>query len=495
MKRIVPLLAFLTAFPALSTDMYLAALPMLVKQWNEPLVVVNLTLVAFFASFCVFIAIYGPLSDRFGRRPLLLIGITIYTGACIGCALSPSVHVLIAARILQGAGAASAQTLALAIVRDKFDSFERGRILAHMVGIMALAPMLAPICGSWMLKWCNWPWLFVAQACLGAAALAGVFFMEESLKNPIQVSAVQIFSRYKVVFKNGRFMKLNIVMAIFGLPFFGFIASSSHLYIDVFGLTEQQFSYFFFFTSGGFMLGPLVMNRLARSMSYKRIIGIGLSGVTLGGLALLLNSHATPWHLALPIFLFVFSFGVFRPAATNMALEQVTSDVGSASSMLVFFYSMVGAVGMWLISLDWPDKMTVLGGLAYIAGMISLVFWFFNAQEIHPWRRCRPASQSCGIKGGAKPFVFSITQFFPEARFCLSGLKKVNAVPGDFSPAPLFRCLAPWTTGRFWPPQPPELHGGIQKHLAKYSIIHHTPDCGGNQFFFVSRAGGPGRKA
>ncbi|ACL05773.1 major facilitator superfamily MFS_1 [Desulfatibacillum aliphaticivorans] len=379
MKRIVPLLAFLTAFPALSTDMYLPAIPMLVEQWNQPLVVVNLTLIAFFASFCTFIAVYGPLSDRYGRRPLLLAGITIYIGASIGCALSPSVYTLIAARIGQGAGAASAQTLALAIIRDKFDGLERGRILAHMVGIMAVAPMLGPVFGGWMLKWRHWPWLFVSQACLGVIGFIGVYFMEESLKDPIKVSALQVFARYGVVFKNGRFMKLNVLMSLFGLPFFGFIASSSYLYIKVFGLTEQQFGYFFAFTSGGFMLGPMVLNRLANHMSYNKIIGIGLSGVTLGGLALAFNSHATPWHLALPIFLFVFSFGVFRPAATNMALEQVTTDVGSASSMLVFLYSMVGAVGMWMISLEWPDKMTVLGSLAAGIGILSLIFWFLSS--------------------------------------------------------------------------------------------------------------------
>ncbi|MBI9073764.1 MAG: multidrug effflux MFS transporter [Desulfatibacillum sp.] len=381
MKRTIALLAFLTAFPALSTDMYLPALPNLADQWHQPMVVVNLTLIAFFASFCLFIIVYGPLSDRYGRRPLLLAGTAIYTVACLGCALAPSVYVLIAARALQGAGAASSQTLAMAICKDKFQGIERGRVLAHMVGIMALAPMVGPIFGGWMLKWFTWPWLFVAQACLGVIALAGIFFMEESLKDLTRISPAQVFFRYWHVMKNGRFMKLNVAMAILGLPFFAFIASSSHLYIKVFGLTEQEFGYFFAFTSAGFMVGPIVMNRLSRITSYKIIIGWGLAGVTTGGLLLMLNPHTSPWHLALPIWIIVFCFGVFRPACTNLALDQIHTDVGSASSLMVFAYSMLGAVGMWLISLEWPDKITVLGILATLTGGTALVFWLISGKN------------------------------------------------------------------------------------------------------------------
>jgi DHA1 family bicyclomycin/chloramphenicol resistance-like MFS transporter len=174
MNRIILLLALLTAFPPLSTDMYLPAIPLLQKQWHQPLVTVNLTLIGFFVTYCIFILIYGPISDQFGRRRPLMTGIGIYIAASLLCALSTGIGMLIAARVLQAAGAAAASALGLAMCKDLFDGSSRARIMAHIAVIMALAPMLAPIIGSWVLYLTSWPWVFVFQAAMGAAAFAGV---------------------------------------------------------------------------------------------------------------------------------------------------------------------------------------------------------------------------------------------------------------------------------------------------------------------------------
>jgi DHA1 family bicyclomycin/chloramphenicol resistance-like MFS transporter len=152
-NRPLLLLALLAAFPPLSTDMYLPAIPLLQQSWQQPLSIVNLTLVGFFVSYCVFLLFYGPLSDRFGRRPLLLVGIGIFILACLLCALADNVFSLIVFRVLQAAGAASASALALAISKDVYDVHEREHILAYIAVIMALAPLLAPVFGGWVLTW------------------------------------------------------------------------------------------------------------------------------------------------------------------------------------------------------------------------------------------------------------------------------------------------------------------------------------------------------
>ena len=145
------LLALLAAFPPLSTDMYLPAIPLLQKSWHQPLAMINLTLVGFFVSYCFFLLIYGPISDRFGRRKPLLAGIGIFIIASLLCAGSGNVISLIVLRILQAAGAAAASALALAISKDVYNGFERERILAYIGVIMALAPMLAPVIGGWII--------------------------------------------------------------------------------------------------------------------------------------------------------------------------------------------------------------------------------------------------------------------------------------------------------------------------------------------------------
>ena len=182
MTRNIFLLSLLAAFPPLSTDMYLPAIPQLKAQWNQPLMMVNLTLICFFLSYCLFMLIYGPVSDRFGRRRPLLVGIGIFIIASLMCALADNIAALIAARIFQASGAASASALSLAMCKDLFEAKARERIMAYMAVIVALAPMLAPVIGGWLIHYFSWRWVFVFQASMGIIAWGGVFRMAEPLR-------------------------------------------------------------------------------------------------------------------------------------------------------------------------------------------------------------------------------------------------------------------------------------------------------------------------
>ncbi|MFA7423302.1 MAG: MFS transporter, partial [Acholeplasmataceae bacterium] len=200
--RIFLLLVLLTAFPPLSTDMYLPAIPMLQQRWDQPLMVINLTLIGFFFSYCVFLLVYGPLSDRYGRRPPLLSGIALFTLASMLCALADSAGVLIGARVLQAAGAAAATSLSLAITKDIYTNNERVKILAWMGVIMPLAPAVAPIIGGWILLWLSWRWIFVLQACIGVGAWLGVYRMGETNTTLVQSGALQSLRIYLELLRN-----------------------------------------------------------------------------------------------------------------------------------------------------------------------------------------------------------------------------------------------------------------------------------------------------
>ncbi|HET8687699.1 MAG TPA: MFS transporter, partial [Methanosarcina sp.] len=183
LKGTVPLLALLTAFPALSTDMILPAIPSLARTWNQPLSVINLTLVCFFVTYGFFLLFYGPISDRFGRRRPLLFGLSVYIVASLLCALASGASMLIFSRMLQAAGAAASSSLSMAMTRDIFSGPERERVLAYTAVIMAIAPMLAPVIGGWILVDFSWPWIFVIQAFMGGIGMLGVFRFPETLSS------------------------------------------------------------------------------------------------------------------------------------------------------------------------------------------------------------------------------------------------------------------------------------------------------------------------
>ena len=369
------LLALLSAFPPLSTDMYLPAIPLLQKTWQQPLPIVNLTLVGFFLSYCVCLLFYGPLADRLGRRPPLLAGIALFIVASLLCALSNNVISLIIFRILQAAGAASASVLALAISKDVYKLHEREKILAYIGMIMALAPMLAPVLGGWVMTWFSWRWVFVIQAIIAMVAWVGVFRMPETLKKTTDTNILETMGIYLKLFKNRRYVGYAMLVSLVVLPHFAFIGGSADIYITRYGLTEQMFGYFFALNAAAIMAGSFTCTRLLGRMGSWQILTVGFVGILIGGTVMALRWIPGAWGLSVPMMIISFSFGLSRPPSNNLVLEQVDEHAGSASSLLIFIYFMLGAFAMWLISLEWVDKIRFIGLLGVFSGGVLLVCW------------------------------------------------------------------------------------------------------------------------
>lgn len=383
MIRFVLLLALLAAFPPLATDMYLPAIPYLESLWNVPLAVINLTLVLFFATYCVCLLFYGPLSDRFGRKPPLITGIVIYTAASLGCSMAGNVTVLIIARILQASGAAAASAISMAMAKDRLDPKLRQIALGYMAVIMALAPMISPMIGSLIMTHLTWPWIFVAQASMGVVALVSVIMSRESNPDPAPVNLLALVKSYGRVLANGRFMGVVFCASLVGVPHFAFIAGSSSMYISDFHVSENTFALFFAGNALCLMAGSMVCARLSHRLSTLTMMTIGFAGMILGGLVMVLGVIPVPWGLALPMGLISFTGGLSRPPSNNLALEQVVRDTGTASSAMIFCYFIVGALSMAAVSLDWPDKVHYLALTAIASGTVSLAFWVWVKRKIH----------------------------------------------------------------------------------------------------------------
>jgi DHA1 family bicyclomycin/chloramphenicol resistance-like MFS transporter len=381
---IILLLALLSAFPPLATDMYLPALPLLQREWQAPLVAINLTLVTFFLTYCGFLLVYGPLSDRYGRKPPLLVGVGLFVLSCLLCSTAHSPALLTCGRILQGAGAAAASAIVFAISKDRFSGQQRQRVFVHIGVIVAAAPVIAPILGGWILTLLSWRWIFLLQAALGMVAFAGVWRMAESLRPETPPSFRQVATSYLRLLGNSRYLLLLLALSCTCVPVFAFIGGSPDLYITRLGYNEQQFGYFFGFNALAFALAPLTFSRVARRVPVIRLLPWAFLGMLVASLILLSPWLPDPWRLTLPMFCLTFSFSFCRPAGNNLILEQVDRDTGAASSLMVFSYFMVGALAMWFFSFEWEDKIVMLGRMGVVAVLATFLLWAVVRKRLRP---------------------------------------------------------------------------------------------------------------
>lgn len=377
-------LAMLGATPPLSTDMYLSAIPHIADVWGVKESLINLTLVLWFASFSVSILIWGSLSDKFGRRPILVSGLGLFVVSSFLCAASQNAGQLIAFRILQGVGAASPAAMVLAIIRDKFVGRDRHQAMAYLMTIVAVAPMVAPIIGALLLEFFSWRFIFMMQGAMVAISFGFALFFNESVPEKLDVSVTRLITRYTVHFKNREFMISSLSMGILLFPFYGFIAFSAIYYISINGLSEKSFSLFFALNALSFMFGSFSSSRIVKYMSDKNIITLSVAGCMVGGLGILL--FADRHYIFMTVFMafYAFSNGMSRPLIGSIIVGLVKTDVGSASSFLTFYQFMSGAVCMGFITYHWSDPVLVFGLMAFITPVVVMILWKMIANTINP---------------------------------------------------------------------------------------------------------------
>lgn len=391
-RGLIVLIAFLSAFVPLSTDLYLPALPGMAEHFHASSDLVNLTLILFFVFFAAGNLFWGPQSDKYGRRSVLIVSLSIYSLAGFLCAGSEDIYYLIVFRIMQAIGGSGAFSVATAIIKDVYDSKNREKILALVQSMVLISPMAAPVLGAFLLGFTSWRGVFVILGGIGLIVLALAVALEETLVNRYTGTARQAWGRLMAVAKNPGFTTLLAIFSLLSVSSLAFIASSSYIYINGFGLSEQVYSYYFAFNALGMISGPVLYLRLARHFSRRSIITACFAAIACSGILIALLGGRSPHLFALVLLPATIMSSCVRTPGSNLMLEQQEEDTGSAAALMSCFGILLGSFGMTIISYPWSNTIRVLGAMNTLTGLTCLILWLLLSNK--PFIKQIPESRS-----------------------------------------------------------------------------------------------------
>jgi len=254
-------------------------------------------------------------------------------------------------------------------------------ILAWVSSMVLISPMAAPALGAVLLGITSWRGVFVLLGVIGVIALSGSLALVETLNTRFNGTLGQSIGRLAVVGKNPGFLSLLIIFSLLSFSSMPFIASSSYIYIDGFGLSEKLFSLYFAFNALGMIGGPMLYLRLSRRVSRHSIIIAGFASTFLGGLLVYLLGGFQPWTFAVCLFPATIMGSCIRTPGTNLMLEQQEDDTGSASALMSCFGVLMGSMGMAIISQDWSNTIQVLGSMNILVGLMCLGLWLILSRS------------------------------------------------------------------------------------------------------------------
>jgi len=343
-------LGVLTAFGALSIDMYLPSLPAIAISLHASASLVQLTLATFMVGMGLGQLVYGPVSDRLGRRRPLLLGISLYVVASLGCALATTIEQLLAARFLQAVGAAAGPVIARAVVRDMFAGREIARVLSLMMLVVGVAPILAPLVGGELLTLFGWRAIFVALMLFGLVALVLAWVAVPASQVGEQSHTLR--ESFAAVLADRQFVIGALTGAFAGSALFAYISSSPFVFMRVHGFSPQQFALLFGVNAATF-IGASQLNRalLARHsmQALARSASIGLCVAATAMTAVAYLSSASTGALILALLASLAAIGMVLPNATALALVEHAPRAGVASSLLGATHFAVAALTVSLV--------------------------------------------------------------------------------------------------------------------------------------------------
>ncbi len=374
------LLAMLTALGPLSMDMYLPSLPEIAHALQAPTAQVQLTISSYLIGFAVGQLIYGPLSDRYGRRPVLLVALVLYLASTLGCAASQSIDLLIAARFLQGIGGSGSIVLSRAIVRDLYSGVRAARELSLMGSIAAFAPIVAPMIGGVFQTAFGWRsnFFFMTAAAIVTLLVASRLLPETVRKRSGEpISPHALVRGFGAVLRHRGFLVYLGILTLSYAGLFAWISGASVVLQSVYGFSPVTFGSTFAMGAAGYMAGALIAARLVAHLGLDRTMGLGVTLLAAGGLAMsaaVATGIPGIW-LIVAMTVYLAGLGLVLPQAMAGALTPFPDRAGMAASLMGLVQQTVAAavaavIGGYLVRSAWP-----VTGVVVTMGCLTFLLW------------------------------------------------------------------------------------------------------------------------
>ncbi|MER6616770.1 Bcr/CflA family multidrug efflux MFS transporter [Streptomyces xantholiticus] len=383
----------LTALPPLSMDMYLPALPAVTDSLHAPAATVQLTLTACLAGMALGQLVVGPMSDRWGRRRPLLVGMLVYVVATAICAFAPTAEMLIGFRLLQGLAGAAGIVIARAVVRDLYDGVEMARFFSTLMLISGVAPIIAPLIGGQVLRVTDWRGIFVVLAAVGILlTLVVAQWLHETL--PVEKrhsgGVGEALRTMRGLLADRVFTGYMLTGGLAFAALFAYISASPFVVQEIYGASPQTFSLLFGVNSIGLMaVGQINGKLLVGRVSLDKALGFGLAVITLAATALLLLTSGVfgevgLFPIAAGLFVLMSAMGLAMPNTNALALMRTPHAAGSASALIGTSAFLIGAVASPLVGIA-GEATAVPMAVVQVACAVGAVACFVGL--CRPWQR------------------------------------------------------------------------------------------------------------
>jgi DHA1 family bicyclomycin/chloramphenicol resistance-like MFS transporter len=378
-RRFILILGAVSALGPLSIDMYLPSLPAIGRELGADAASVQMTATAYFIGLAFGQVMYGPISDRFGRKKPLLFGLALYTIASIGCALAPGVNALIALRALQALGGCAGMVITRAMVRDRFPVDEMAKVLSTLVLVMGVAPILAPTLGGKIELWFGWHMIFALLVgfgvlCMLAIAL-GVEEVQRERSPPLSVKSVA--KDYLRIVSHRRFMGYALAGGCAQAGMFAYITASPFVFIDYFGLAPDRYGLLFGVNAFGLIFASQLNSRLLKRYRAEKVLRKTLRVYLLAAMTMLicaLSGFGGFWGIAVPLIFCTSSLGFTFPNSQAGAMAPFGDRAGMAAAMLgTLQFVLAGISSLVVAALHTGNALGMAATIAFWAVMAQVM--------------------------------------------------------------------------------------------------------------------------